>query len=82
MELAGLSYTSFLQAWKKKVANEVQVKHGQYYAYELQGFYKFSPKSEASLVRAGNDLIKTPVLPVHYGQQKMCVFPIYTIFWL
>ncbi|HEX7905374.1 MAG TPA: hypothetical protein VF487_15985 [Chitinophagaceae bacterium] len=42
MEFHGLSSAALLMQWKAKGADEKAMKEGNYYAYELQGFYEFS----------------------------------------
>jgi len=42
MEFSGLSADAFLTQWKAKGADETSIKKGNYYAYELQGFFEFS----------------------------------------
>jgi beta-galactosidase len=42
MEFTGLSQNAFITQWISRGANEEKIMTGPYYAYELQGFYKFS----------------------------------------
>jgi hypothetical protein len=42
MEVSGLSQSSFLEQWKARGADIEKIKAGDYYAYDLQGFYQFS----------------------------------------
>lgn len=42
MTLSGLSSDSFLKSWKARGADETLMKAGNYYSFELQGFYDFA----------------------------------------
>jgi beta-galactosidase len=42
IEVSGLSQSSFLEQWKARGADIEKIKSGNYYAYDLQGFYQFS----------------------------------------
>ena len=42
MTISGLNSKAFLEQWKARGADENQIKSGNYYAYELQGFFEYS----------------------------------------
>jgi len=42
IEVSGLSQSAFLEQWKARGADIDKIKSGDYYAYDLQGFYQFS----------------------------------------
>lgn len=44
MEVSGLCQSAFLEQWKARGADIEKIKSGDYYAYDLQGFYQFSSK--------------------------------------
>ncbi|HEX7845709.1 MAG TPA: hypothetical protein VF476_07875 [Chitinophagaceae bacterium] len=46
MEINGLSAEAFLAQWKARGADETAIRNGNYYAYELQGFYEYSSKPD------------------------------------
>jgi len=42
MEVSGLSQSAFIEQWKARGADIEKIKKGDYFAYDLQGFYQFS----------------------------------------
>ena len=44
IEISGLSKEAFLTQWKARGADVDKITSGNYYAYDLQGFYQFSTK--------------------------------------
>lgn len=54
IEINGMSREAFLSLWKSRGADESLIKQGNYYAYELAGYFAFSvgddPKAKADLL--------------------------------
>jgi len=42
MEFSGLNAASYLAQWQTRGADEQRMRNGNYYAYELQGFYEYA----------------------------------------
>ncbi len=51
MSVNGLSQNAFLSKWKAKGANISKIKNESYFAYELQGYYRFSNKKEDEVLK-------------------------------
>lgn len=58
ISLSGLKQQAYLAKWKARNADENKIRKGPYYAYELQGFFKFSsfPEDETVLKQIRREL--------------------------
>lgn len=46
IEITGLSQDAYIEIWKARGADIEKIKEEDYYAYDLQGFYRFSAKMD------------------------------------
>lgn len=59
IEISGLSKEAFLTQWKARGADVDKITSGNYYAYDLQGFYQFSTKeNDADTIRKLKEYVK------------------------
>lgn len=59
IEISGLSKDAFLTQWKARGADVEKITSGNYYAYDLQGFYQFSTKeNDADTIRKLKEYVK------------------------
>lgn len=59
MEIIGLNTEDFLRIWEQRGADRLQLQHGDYYAFELCGFYAFDTSRSAQTEEALRHRVRT-----------------------